>query len=646
MKHPRVLVIATAFAAVVFVVQASAASARTGLPAHGTIGKAAPSPTAAAALRALGLDDEGGSDDGGGLRRRSGRPRHHRRRTPGRKRPRTDPCAWSRRRERLGRRRPSRRRPRRPRHDRQRPPRREGCRRHPLPRPRRLMRGRRGSLERHGRRARMATSSAISPAALAGSVPSHAGDRRSHWVAVALGVFAVGNAAGIVWFWGSGGADGLGYHWHSFGAALIGLGRLTALLAGYLALIEVLLLARLPFLERAVGLDRLTVWHRRNGYAVHRPRARARRLLGLGLRAAGRHSFLREYWNWLTLPQPKAPGPSARLWRAPALSISRPTSPYPGIITATVGTALLLAVVVSSIVVVRRTLSYEWWYAVHFTVYAAIALVVVPHDPRRQRVRHRPHRSRLLAKPLRADPRARALLPGRAAARAGRPLRSAGHRGHARGAGCRLAPHRRARPRAARRRGGPVLLLALPHRGLLVRRSIRSRSPRPRTGDSFRITVKALGDHSAQARRDPGRHPRVRGGPVRGLHRERRADVEGAPDRGRDRDHAGAGAPRADGRRASSCSTASSRAARSCSATSSTGSPPRAERASSTSIGDHRDPGGPRPALAAPSRGLVPDISERDVYVCGPPGMVDRIVPDLRAAGVPRRQLHVERFAL
>ena len=43
---------------------------------------------------------------------------------------------------------------------------------------------------------------------------------------------------------------------------------------------------------------------------------------------------------------------------------------------------------------------------------------------------------------------------------------------------------------------------------------------------------------------------------------------------------------------------------------------------------------------------LVPDICERDVYVCGPPGMVDRIVPDLRAAGVPRRQLHVERFAL
>src|SRR5581483_1756495 len=43
---------------------------------------------------------------------------------------------------------------------------------------------------------------------------------------------------------------------------------------------------------------------------------------------------------------------------------------------------------------------------------------------------------------------------------------------------------------------------------------------------------------------------------------------------------------------------------------------------------------------------LVPDLADRDVYVCGPPGMVDRIVPSLRAAGVPREQLHVERFAL
>jgi predicted ferric reductase len=43
-------------------------------------------------------------------------------------------------------------------------------------------------------------------------------------------------------------------------------------------------------------------------------------------------------------------------------------------ITATVGTVLFVVVAASSIVIARRKLPYEWWYAVHFTAYAAIAL--------------------------------------------------------------------------------------------------------------------------------------------------------------------------------------------------------------------------------------------------------------------------------
>src|SRR5207244_3409739 len=46
----------------------------------------------------------------------------------------------------------------------------------------------------------------------------------------------------------------------------------------------------------------------------------------------------------------------------------------PRMITATVGTALLIAVVVSSLVIVRRRLRYEAWYAVHLASYAGIAL--------------------------------------------------------------------------------------------------------------------------------------------------------------------------------------------------------------------------------------------------------------------------------
>ena len=47
---------------------------------------------------------------------------------------------------------------------------------------------------------------------------------------------------------------------------------------------------------------------------------------------------------------------------------------YPGMITATVGTFMLLGVVATSLVIVRRRLSYEWWYVVHLLAYAGIAL--------------------------------------------------------------------------------------------------------------------------------------------------------------------------------------------------------------------------------------------------------------------------------
>ena len=43
---------------------------------------------------------------------------------------------------------------------------------------------------------------------------------------------------------------------------------------------------------------------------------------------------------------------------------------------------------------------------------------------------------------------------------------------------------------------------------------------------------------------------------------------------------------------------------------------------------------------------LVPDVSDRDVYLCGPTGMTAALERTVRAANVPRRQIHVERFAL
>ncbi|MEV0720238.1 ferredoxin reductase family protein [Asanoa sp. NPDC050611] len=43
---------------------------------------------------------------------------------------------------------------------------------------------------------------------------------------------------------------------------------------------------------------------------------------------------------------------------------------------------------------------------------------------------------------------------------------------------------------------------------------------------------------------------------------------------------------------------------------------------------------------------LVPDIRERDVYVCGPPAMTGSVLTALKEVGVPKRQVHAERFAL
>jgi ferredoxin-NADP reductase len=43
---------------------------------------------------------------------------------------------------------------------------------------------------------------------------------------------------------------------------------------------------------------------------------------------------------------------------------------------------------------------------------------------------------------------------------------------------------------------------------------------------------------------------------------------------------------------------------------------------------------------------LVPDILDRDVYVCGPPAMTDAVLRSLRALRVPGSQVHAERFSL
>jgi predicted ferric reductase len=54
-----------------------------------------------------------------------------------------------------------------------------------------------------------------------------------------------------------------------------------------------------------------------------------------------------------------------------------------------------------------------------------------------------------------------------------------------------------------------------------------------------------------------------------------------------------------------------------------------------------------RPPLGtAGIHALVPDVTTRDVFVCGPRGMTSGVITSLHELGVPTRQVHAERFTL
>jgi len=48
---------------------------------------------------------------------------------------------------------------------------------------------------------------------------------------------------------------------------------------------------------------------------------------------------------------------------------------------------------------------------------------------------------------------------------------------------------------------------------------------------------------------------------------------------------------------------------------------------------------------AAAFRSLVPDVREREVYLCGPEPLAHRLAGELRHAGVPEPRIHFEAFA-
>jgi predicted ferric reductase len=161
---------------------------------------------------------------------------------------------------------------------------------------------------------------------------------------VALAGVGLVNAAVIIAIWWRAG----GIDVHNTADALTSAGRLTALLGAYLALVAVLLLARVPPLERLVGFDRLTGWHRHAARWCLLFLLAHTALTTAGLTVGDHTSLPRE--------------------------ASRLITQYPGVITAVAGLVLLVAVAITSAVIVRRRLRYETWYFVHLYTYLAIAL--------------------------------------------------------------------------------------------------------------------------------------------------------------------------------------------------------------------------------------------------------------------------------
>jgi predicted ferric reductase len=128
----------------------------------------------------------------------------------------------------------------------------------------------------------------------------------------------------------------------------IAAGELTALLGGYLALIQLVLMSRSPWLEQVVGMDGLTAAHRWVGFACVWFIVGHVLLTTLGFALADGSNVIVEAWSLLTT--------------------------YQFMLMAGVSLVLFVTVAVSSVRIARRHLSYETWHGIHFYAYLAIAL--------------------------------------------------------------------------------------------------------------------------------------------------------------------------------------------------------------------------------------------------------------------------------
>jgi predicted ferric reductase len=399
------------------------------------------------------------------------------------------------------------------------------------------------------------------------------------------------------------------------GGVMTAIGRMTGLVGTYLLLITVLLVGRLPALERVMGQDRLVRSHRFLGPVV------------IFLLLAHAVFIVIGYAQGLR---------TGMLHEAGTLLLS-----YPGILAAGVGMGLLLLAGVTSYRAARARMRYETWWAIHLYTYLAVALSFTHQIATGASFLHHPW--------ARAYWIVLWLLTAGAvlAYRFGLPIiRSFRHRLRV------VAVHEEAPGvvsvicggRHLDRlpvSGGQFLQWRFLARGLWWQAHPYSLSAVP-TAQHMRVTVRSLGDHSdSLARLRPGLRVAIEGPYGAFTHHARETDrvvlvgagVGATPVRAM-LDDLPAHVDVTVILRASSAAELVLRdEIMEC----------VAQRA-----GRLYELVGPRsrvPLDAGALQRLVPDLARRDLYVCGPKGFTQELIGSALTLGVPETQIHYEDFA-
>jgi len=400
------------------------------------------------------------------------------------------------------------------------------------------------------------------------------------------------------------------------GGAFTLAGRLTGLVGTYLLLITLLLIGRIPTIERVLGQSALVRAHRRLGPWVVVLLVAHAVFITLGYAQGVQTGALRELWVLLTT--------------------------FPGMLGATAGLLLIVLAGVTSYRNVQRRLRYETWWSVHIYTYLAVA-VAFSHQLD-------------TGAPFLGHPLARAWWIGLwvltagvvLVYRVGLPvLRTLYHRPWVEAVRAEspgvisvvVRGHRLDRLRAA---GGQFLHWRFLKPGMWWEAHPYSLSAVP-SRDEMRITVKFTGDHGHRLTTlKPGTRVAIEGpyGAFTGHARTTdrvllvAAGVGATPIRAMLDDlpsHVDVLAILRAPTRADLVLGA------------------EIERLVSERGGRLYELVGPRSQTtldAATLRRLVPDLFARDVYVCGPPGFTRTVVAAARALGAAEERVHHEDFTL